>query len=368
MTLKTVIFSVLLGITISFTAASSSVVFNYVIDESEINKSAPEQFLWNGPNNGEVSESSRNWNRPLFELWGVSDRYPATQGMPIPNVLPYSQTDGNFRGPNGEEFGVEVEFGDVTKLPRQPGSKNVRFYTDFGQTDAGSIGMSRAEVHIRSTLQKLEVEEGSTLWLGWSEKYTHLDKEKITTVFQFRNQPNHTILAEKGFDQNTISEIESQGHTSGGPAIGIITTPIDGQLHYKASVRHGSTLNWQVSENDTFTFPTAIERDIWYDFVVQIKYSQQNNGFFKIWISESNQSSQITSPTWHYVGSTMYQYPAHYEFNIPSPEIRTGVYRHDRMHVSEPISDQDRYMIKYLGPLRMWKGLDDTGFMKVYPK
>lgn len=354
-------------------AQSSTAVTAYMMLKASEQKEPYKTFLWTGENNGPVSLATRNWNRPLFELWGVSDRYPGTRGMPIPNVRPYNETDPGFVGPDGEEFGVEIEFNDRTILPRQTDSENVRFYTDFGQTNANEIGMTRAEIQIRTTLQKLDVEEGSTLWLGWSEKYTYLDKEKITTVFQFRNQPSDTVLAEKGFDAETISEISQNGYTSGGPAAGIITTPINGELHYKFSARVGTPFNWSVPNENTHTIAEPIKLNTWYDFIVEMKYSQQNDGAWRIWVFEHNddapQTYKVTQPpVWQFQGPTMYTYPSNYAFAIPSPEIRTGVYRHDRVNQTTPISDQHRYMTKYLGPLRLWRGDSDIGFEKVTPR
>jgi len=324
------------------------------------------QYNWTGEMNGTVSAETRNWNRPLFEIWGVSDRYPGTKGMPVPVVQPYSVTDPGFNGPNGEEFGIEVEFGDTSIEPRVAGSKNVRFYTDFGQTNAASIGMTRAEIHIRTTLQKMNIEEGDTLWLGWSEYYTHLDRQKITTVFQFRNQPNETVLAEKGFNQATIDEIVRAELTTGGPATGIITIPIEGELHYQFSIREGAPMNWTLPTERVHTSSFHIEVGKWYDFVVQMKYSQKNDGRFRVWVYERGQNKTVNSkPNWDFLGSTMYQYPSHFEFPIPSPEIRTGVYRHERMGNDENIEDSDRFMTKFLGPLKLWKGHSDEGFNKV---
>lgn len=328
-------------------------------------------FLWTGQMNGVVSESTRNWNRPLFEIWGVSDRYPGTKGMPSPRVQPYSITDPGFKGPNNESFGVEVEFGDTTIPPREEHSKNVRFYTDFGQTGAVELGMSRAEVHLRNTLQKMNVEEGDTLWLGWSEYYTYLDVGEISTVFQFRNQPTKSVLEERGFNKEEIASIVDAELTVGGPACGIITTPIDGKLYYQFSARDGKPMAWTVPEGNTHISAKPVEIGKWYDFVVQMKYSQKLDGRFRVWVFEYDPFSPYTvgtPPEWDFKGPTMYRYPVGFEFPIPSPEIRTGIYRHERIKSNEVIPSEDRYMVKHLGPLRLWKGVGDEGFDKVKSK
>jgi len=363
---------VIVAFIFSCSANSSLIATQYLLafNKKEINF---QEFLWDGPNDTVVSEATRNWNRPIYELWGVSDRYPGTQGMPIPNVRPYSETDPGFSGPNGEEFGIEIEFGDTSITPRSNNSKNVKFYTDFGQTNAGVIGMSRAEIHIKSTLKKMDIAEGTTLWIGWSEKYSHLDKEKIATVFQFRNQPNNTDLAEKGYDEASINSITQAGYTTGGPAIGIITAPFNGQLHYQVSIREGTPLSWQVPENNVYLHPHEIQTDQWYDFIAQIKYSQQADGFLKIWIFDQtnnpiSNASCSTAPNWSFYGPTMYTYPSNYQFPIPSPDLRLGIYRHERTNVQEEVDAAHRYMTKYLGPLRLWRGDSNTGFSIVTPR
>ena len=364
-----------LGSALSYASDSTAIEAYMMLNKAKnLKKNNIKEFLWAGEVNGTVSEETRNWNRPLFEIWGVSDRYPGTQGMPVPLVKPYSITDPGFKGPNNESFGIEIEFGDETIAPREQQSKNVRFYTDFGQTGAADIGMTRAEMHIRTTLQKLDIEEGSTLWIGWSEYYSHLDKSKISTVFQFRNQPNETTLAEKGFNKDEIALIVDDQLTVGGPAIGIITTPINGQLHYQFTARDGEPMDWTVPTNNTHISSKSIETGKWYDFVVQIKYSQESDGRFRIWffehdtLNDDNLNTVNSLPEWDFNGPTMYRYPNDFAFPVPSPEIRTGIYRHERMKNNEIISEEDRYMIKYLGPLRLWRGLADDGFNKVKSK
>lgn len=336
-------------------------------------KNNKREFLWTGVVTNKVDNLNKNWNRPAIENWGVSDRYPGTPGMPIPLVKPYSETDPSFTGPNGEHYGIEVEFADTTVAPREPNSKNVRLYSDFGQTGAETSGMTRAEIHIRSTLQDMKVKEGDTLWLGWSEQYSDLDMDKITTVFQFRNQPNEQTLAEAGFTQSEITELVNADINKGGPAVGIITTPINEALHYQFTAREGTTMNWRVPQGHTHLSSFPIKTNQWYDFIIQIKYSQSDNGRLRIWVYEHNVNSAVNYsindvPEWDFHGATMYTYPSHYLSAIPSPEIRHGVYRHERVNSSEAIAEKDRFMTKYIGPLRLWAGAEDDGFEYVAPK
>lgn len=339
----------------------------------DLNIDNQREYLWTNTVSNKVDQLNKNWNRPVTENWGVSDRYPGTQGMPIPLVKPYSETDPGFAGPNGEHYGVEIEFGDSTITPREPNSKSVRLYTDFGQTGASTSGMTRAEIHIRTTLQDMKVSEGDTLWLGWSELYSDLDREKITTVFQFRNQPNEQTLAEAGFSATEIEQLVDADVNKGGPAVGITTTPVDGTLRYQFNARVGTTLNWQVPQGHKHITSFPITENKWYDFVVQMKYSQNSSGRFRIWIYEHN-NNEVTNysindiPEWDFHGATMYLYPSDYIPAIASPEIRLGVYRHERVNVIGVIAEKNRYMTKYLGPLRLWSGDDDNGFNYVAPR
>ncbi len=331
------------------------------------------EFLWTGVVSNKVDNLNKNWNRPVIENWGISDRYPGTPGMPIPLVKPYSETDPGFSGPNGEHYGIEIEFADALIAPRQPDSKNVRLYTDFGQTGASTSGMTRAEIHIRSTLQDMKVKEGDTLWLGWSELYSDLDMEKITTVFQFRNQPNEQTLAEAGFTQSEIEELVNADVNKGGPAVGIITTPINQALHYQFSVREGTPMNWVVPADHTHITSFPVEKNQWYDIIVQMKYAQDNSGRFRIWIYEHNAGEVVNysitdAPEWDFQGPTMYSYPTSFLPDIPSPEIRHGVYRHERVYASDAVAEKDRYMTKHIGPLRLWAGPEEAGFDYVAPK
>ncbi len=374
---KTLLFSTALIFLSSHTvvlAVDITAIESYLLmSKAREAKNNKREYMWTGVVSNDVDNLNKNWNRPVIENWGVSDRYPGTKGMPVPLVKPYIETDGNFTGPNGEHYGIEVEFGDTTILPREPNSKNVRLYTDFGQTDASTLGMTRAEIHIRSTLQDMKIKEGDTLWLGWSELYSHLDMKKITTVFQFRNQPNEQILAEAGFTNTEIEAIVDADLNKGGPAVGITTTPVNEELYYQFNARQGAPMDWQVPQGHSHLTNFPIEKNKWYDFVVQMKYSQGSNGRFRIWIYEHNPSvvanyAVADAPEWDFNGATMYSYPTNYLLAIASPEIRHGVYRHERVNSAEVIAQSDRYMIKHLGPLRLWRGADDSGFKEVAPR
>ena len=321
-------------------------------------------YLWTGAVNAVVGPDTQNWNRPVIESWGIGSRYPDH------NVKPYSETDPGFNGPNGESYGIEIEFGDMTIQPRSPGSKNVRFYTDFGQTGISGSGPDRAEMHIHSTLKSLNVTEGSTIWVGWSEYYTNLDRNRMSTVFQFRNQPNVDELAESGFTQEEIAALIAGGYNQGGPATAIETKSEGGQLHYHFAVRSGAPTTWTIPENHKHTRTAHIETGKWYDFIVKLKYSQNNDGMFKIWAYEKGSQPvyEVTdTPEWSFIGPTMYNYPSGYSNPIPQMEFRFGVYRYNAKNATD-ITASDRYMTKYAGPMRIWVGTDDSGYDEVKPR
>ena len=345
-------------------AADNTAISAYLMLASE--KPNSKTFLWTEPVNAQVSETTQNWNRPITETWGVGNRYPSSSS---PAAL-YSDTDPGFTGPNGEHYGIEIEFGDTTIPPRSPGTKNVRFYTDFGQTGATTSGVDRAEVHIRSTLQALKVQEGDTLWFGWSEYYSHLDKTRVSTVLQFRNQPNTKSLTYNGFSDEEINDLIEQNVHISGPACAIETKPVNGSLHYHFAARTGKPSDWQVPTTRKHTTDFPIETGKWYDFIVQMKYSQSSNGRYRVWIYQPDTDSNYSAsdaPEWDHTGSTMYTYPSSYMNEIPSPELRFGVYRYNAVNAND-ISESNRYMIKYAGPMRLWVGDGEEGFNHVKPR
>jgi hypothetical protein len=343
-------------------AGDATAVFAYqMMSEAPTNFKT---FLWTGQVNAAVGPTTQNWNMPVIERWGVGSRYPDH------NVQPYSLTDPGFSGPNGESYGIEIEFGDTTIAPRSPKSKNVRFYTDFGQTGITGSGPDRAEVHIHSTLESLDVVEGISIWLGWSEYFTHLDRKRMSTLFQFRNQPNTNELANDGFTQEQIESLVEGGYTSGGPATAIEAKPINAGLHYHFATRSGTPLNWTIPDGHTHTRTAEIETGKWYDIIVQIKYSQNSDGRFRVWLYEANNQHTYTvtdNPEWEYLGATMYKYPDYYNKPIPRMEFRTGVYRYNAKNATD-ITEDDRFMVKYMGPFRLWVGDGDNGFDKVKPR
>lgn len=340
------------------------IAYQMMSEEKEIKKT----YLWNGPVDSQVSPTTKNWNLPKEAIgaWGVGNRSDGGEHK----VVPYSITDPGFSGPNGESYGIEIEFGNNSIPSRSSDSKNVKFYTDFGQTGITTSGVDRAEVHIRSTLKSMDVKEGETLWIGWSEYYSHVDTARTSTVLQFRNQPSKKVLKNNGFTADEIDALIAEEVHVSGPASAIETKPIDGNLHHHFSIRQGTPTTWNDNERRTHTMDTPIIIGQWYDFIVKMKYAQNDDGYFHVWVYESNKQQNYSvkdDPEWKHNGSTMYTYPSGYRLPIAAPEIRFGVYRYGAKK-ADNITDNDRYMIKYAGPLRLWVGASEEGFDHVKPR
>ncbi|WP_133468571.1 heparin lyase I family protein [Paraglaciecola marina] len=345
--------------------ASDEKAVNAVIDSyfSMFTESTElKEFLWDGSTVGEVGADTQNWNKLSSQSWGIIN-ISTSSSTP---VRPYSDTDPGFIGPNDENYGVEIEFGSEHFL-RSAESKSVRFYTDFGQSGLINSGIDRAEIHIRTSLEELNITEGDTIWVGWSEYYTALDKIRSSTIFQFRNQPTQSILEKRGFTDIEVNDLINLGVTDGGPATAVELKSVNGELYFKFGVRDGTTMDWAL--NNEHLVESPVETGKWYDFIVKLKYSQGEDGIYKIWFYESldKEHTIYDDPEWDYKGNTMYTYPEGYKYLITSPQFRIGVYRWAAKNDSN-MGYNDRYLNKYLGPLRIWLGESDEGFDKVKPR
>ncbi|MEP0357611.1 heparin lyase I family protein [Paraglaciecola sp.] len=359
-------------ITIKFIKALSLSVLliqqvNAAVDISPIisylnsDKSNKKTFLWTGATEGVVSAATQNWNTLSAVDWGVTNR---STDLAEPVKL-YADTDPGFSGPNGESYGIEIEVGYVPPEPRSAGSAVVRYYTDFGQSGIVNSGIDRAEIFIQSTLDTMELSEGDTIWVGWSEYYTHLDHHRDTSLFQFRNQSDVYTLADKGFSEEEVLDFFESGLTDGGPAAAVLHKSIDNAAHYRFSVRHGTPANWTFTAH-TLEEPVATGR--WYDIIIKLKYSQESDGEYKVWFYDTTKNHSNYSIDdeleWDYAGNTMYDYPDTYS---PTMEFRTGLYRYEAKEALD-IDESNRYMTKYMGPTRLWLGSDDEGFDYVKPR
>lgn len=325
-------------------------------------------YDWNEPVTNHIYQDNKNYNKLKSTDWGIGNK---SDDIRFGHVYPYTYSDPGFSGPNGELYGIELEFSSTLVPPRSANSKTVRHYVDCGQTFFQTEGIDRSEFHIYSTLKDLNISEGSTLWLGWSDYYTHLDKDRLTTVLQFRNQPQYKNLKTFFPNQSDVDKV-----TKGGPAVSIMLKPMLNDLKYVIEVRDGYPYNWTVQKNNKYIFDTPVYTNQWYDFIIQIKYARDNSGYIRIWSSLSNQSDSllVSNPNWSYSGPTMYKYPTINGIKInPSPALRWGLYRYNcKLHNIDKscikINDNNRYMAKHLGPIRFWKGTSNIGFNLVKPR
>lgn len=326
-------------------------------------------YDWTDETSGTVGATTQNYNRPGGNNWGISNRSDQQDNR---KVLPYSMTDPGMTGPYGEEYGIELEFGDLGIVPRSINSRSVRFYVDCGQTGFQSRKHDRAELFMSPVLSEMDVHEGDSLWIGWSEYYRNIDKSRISTVLQLRNQPSPKSLEQQGISPIT-TDIYKQV-INGGPAVAIELMPNNQELHYHFAVRDGSPDNWKIPDSNKHTPLEPIYTGIWYDFIINIKYSRNNDGHFRVWHARPGGTLKLDSPTWTFNGPTMYQYPTINGIAVqPEPSIRWGLYRYGCKAAgldggTPPIDMSNRYMTKFLGPVRFWKGNMDIGFSLVKPE
>ena len=354
---------------------------------------------WTGSVTNIVSKSiDKNYNEMTeYTSWGVGRRNIQATYPVLTYEVSESNSNPSFVGPAGEEYGVETEYGfDPTSgfssgyesqifSPRRPGTKTVKHYMDCGQTGLSATNaIDRSEIHIRSTLESpLAIQEYSSLWIGWSEYYTHLDESRPATILQFRNQPSASILTQRNLNFEPYTNF-----INGGPATEItLNTGNDGKLHYHFGSRIGTPADWSLPADRSKTLDWPVETGKWYDFVVQIIYRQpnlNNAGRFRVWVYDTTTPGNDPStysindqPAFDLQGSTMYDYPEPPAGNTNKPyaaELRWGIYRYNcktknilPTGLLPDINESNRYMTKYLGPVKMWSGHHTKGFRIVKP-
>lgn len=284
------------------------------------------------------------------------EEVPAPQRVANPQPYPEKETaDKVFlwdKGDNGLNFwrkaincgkasqpgganntkGVRVRFG-VTKEQRFPGTHSVELWTNsnFEERCNQNFTAERAEISSYGKYRELGVKEGQTVWLGWSEKWTDIDESHVTTVIQFRSNCG-----------------------SGSPATQINLLP-------------GRRLQVRTRQAARYKDIGRIKENVWYDFVVEIKYSKKNDGYIKIWMNEVETGASFS-----------YNNPTAAILNNPTmlsrdgcPHIRWGVYRHQSGDKKPgQIAAKDRMVVKYLGPARIKLGnnLKERGLDAVRPR
>ncbi|MEM9719504.1 MAG: discoidin domain-containing protein [Bacteroidota bacterium] len=243
--------------------------------------------------------------------------------------------DPNAPGGENNTKGVKITFGS-TKQQRFSNSPSVELFTNANiqETCGPNKTAERAELFAESAYRTMGAKEGATVWLGWSDKWTDIDESHTSTVLQFRSRCG-----------------------GGNPAIELMMSP-NRKLQIRSSSRRGNIDIVQIKE------------DVWYDFVAEIKYSKSNNGYLKVWAIEAGNNQNPN----HVYSST----PTAAITNIYTmyseddcPHLRWGIYRHESADKSpSQINSADRYMVRYIGPIRMKVGnnLGKNGFDAVKPR
>ncbi|MEM9717781.1 MAG: heparin lyase I family protein [Bacteroidota bacterium] len=227
--------------------------------------------------------------------------------------------------------GSRVNFG-VTSQQRYPGTRSVEFWTNSNYEERCNQNHSaeRAEMHSNEPYRGLGVREGQHVWVGFSDMYTAVDYSHSATLLQFRNNCG-----------------------SGSPSTEI-------------KIKPGGMMLLQTPGKKTDII--KLEENVWYDWVIEIKYSKRGDGFVKIWAwntrNTASENYDYNKPTIEYRGRTMRD-------GDNCPHIRWGVYRWASGDKKpNQIPENDRFFVKYLGPVRFKLGRDlgAAGFRAVVPR
>jgi len=227
-----------------------------------------------------------------------------------------------------------IQFG-VTDQVRFPGTHSVMMHTDAsiyapcGQNNTAE----RAEIHVNADWRRPgRAKEGNTVWMGWSEIWTDVDESHTADIIQFRSNCD-----------------------TGSPACEVYMQPN----------RH---LLLRTRQIPVYKSLGTIKEDVWYDWIVEIKYSKTDSGYIKVWLYEADDPENYSysdPPTAQILNNpTMLA-------DDECPHLRWGVYRWesgDKMPAA--IRPEDHLMTKYVGPSR-WKygnNLGAAGFDAVKPR
>lgn len=227
-----------------------------------------------------------------------------------------------------------IHFG-VTDQVRFPGTHSVMLFTDASiyAPCNKNYSVDRAEIHVNADWRRPgRAEEGNTVWMGWSELWTDIDESHTADIIQFRSNCG-----------------------TGSPACEVYMQPD----------RH---LLLRTRQIPVYKSLGTIKEDVWYDWIVEIKYSKTDSGFVKVWLYEAGDPDDYSysdPPTAQILNNpTMLK-------DDGCPHLRWGVYRWesgDKM--PSAIRPEDHLMTKYIGPSR-WKygnNLGAAGFDAVKPR
>jgi len=223
----------------------------------------------------------------------------------------------------------------VTDQLRYSGTHSVMMYTDASiyATCNQNNSVERAELSVNDDWRATgRAAEGQTVWMGWSEKWTDIDESHTATILQFRSNCG-----------------------AGSPATQINMKP-------------NRELELRTREDPVYKSLGTIQEDVWYDWIVEIKYSKGYDGYIKVWIYEAGDSDNYSyndTPTGQILNNpTMLSTDG-------CPHLRWGVYRWESGDLMpSAINVDDQMMVRYVGPAR-WKygnNLGTAGFDAVKPR
>ncbi len=282
-------------------------------------------FLWDQGNNG-----SGFWNRMI------------------------NCGDPNQPGGIGNTQGSKITFG-TDKEQRFPGTFSVELWTnsEFEESCNQNFSAERAEISVSKTYRDLGAKEGATVWFGWSEKYTDIDRSHTSTLMQFRNQCGSG-------SPKTAIVYRREGRDYGGALNGI-------SLHAGEGTGYGVDGKIYGNKHVVVIPAKELKEGTWYDWVVEVKLSRKNDGYIRVWVATSGTDGDVTlnygQPTAAIENATT--------MNDDCPHIRWGVYRHESADKKpSQIKPEDHLMIKYVGPTRFHIGNDlkEEGFNLVVPR
>ena len=225
---------------------------------------------------------------------------------------------------------------------RFPGDQSVEFYTvlndlkDVNDDIVSRDTNQRVELHVRENYQDLGVAEGAVVWIGWSHMYTHIASGYSITDFQIRSQ-------DYGVTGSPAAEFGINGDTK----------------------RYG----FGAGPDGRVTVISSLEEGVWYDFVLEFKYSLSDDGYARIWASKAGSGGEVLLVYSNVTAEILDTPTMHNGDDFPnehadsssdrdavdsSPHLRWGVYPWDAQQ-NFPESEGVWYR-KYLGPVRIYVG------------
>lgn len=222
---------------------------------------------------------------------------------------------------------------------RSPGTKSCHYYYP------ADMEFDRAEIHSDYPIME-QVYEDSVMYLGWSDYFVHVSMGYGKGILQFRTA-DRNVIAGCADISLTIGSY-SEGVTNLGLVNGIMVNILDGKQEVGAVVRD-------------------LKENVWYDFVIGVKFSKGSDGYFTIWAGEAG-TLDYENPTYSYIGNTMFnleQIVAGWNCGMitdqcHTPQLRFGIYQWKPPRT---------LFESYKGPVRINLSEEGkTAFLKVIPR